>query len=423
MPPVTSQPPQPYLDALKARGFLLENLLGSGGYGSVYRAQQISLGRSVAVKFFDRPHSNEVEQAQRHAREAKLLARVSHPGIPYVITTGQFKHDGNEIPYTVMEYVQGTSLAALIRESEGLDIARACEIVEQVLGALQAAHEAGVIHRDVKPDNILVSPFITYLIDFSIGFSIARGEPGMTRITGTGSGLGTYEYSAPEQLKNPALVDARADIFSAGMVLYEAVAGIPPVPTLLERYVSRLEDPDLQNVLRRALQPDPLARFASAREFQDALTPFVGRVFRDHDQPSLSLCPNLTCSGADTSSKGYIRGPRVVETQDRYCALCGQRHTRVCGKCGKPFPPNLRELIITASKEAADTRTAFCGRCGTLLFETPVCKQCGSFLDAKSVTQDTAESGCTKCRRKLTYGGYGGTATQRKADEDEDIPF
>jgi serine/threonine protein kinase len=417
-------PPPAYVTALKQRGFMLGDLEGAGGYGSVYRAEQASLARPVAVKFFDRPHPDLDEQTKRHAREAKLLARVSHPGIPYVITTGKVASQGTSIPYTVMEFVEGISLDELITASGGaLEIARAAEIIEGVLSALEAAHASAVVHRDVKPDNIIVGSFGIYLIDFSIGFCMAPGVPGFTRITHTGSELGTWDYAAPEQHARPGAVDARADLYSTGIVLFEAITGHTPTAERLDSQLLGILDPDVRTVLGRALRSDRDERYASAREFREALSPFLGRAYLDLEHPTLSLCPNTRCGGAVYSDRGYFRGPRLHQTRDQFCDTCGTQHERGCRKCGRPFQANLADLIISRSK-GEDARSAFCGRCGGLIFENPTCKSCGSFLLSSDMGSDTSTSGCGKCRHKPEPASLAVTSLLGGAPApDDDIPF
>lgn len=205
-------PPAEYIDSLEKRGFSLEEWVGGGAYGNVYRASQSRLRRSVAIKFFDNPFIRGDANRKRFNREAPLLARVEHPAVPYVITTGVVAmRDGGEIPYTVMQFITGPSLRKRLDTGEPLEPSRLYRIMSSILTALDSAHKHEVVHRDVKPDNIIVSEHGTFLIDFSIGIVLSP-EPGLTRATNAGERVGTPEYAAPEQRIDASSVNHLADI-------------------------------------------------------------------------------------------------------------------------------------------------------------------------------------------------------------------
>jgi eukaryotic-like serine/threonine-protein kinase len=217
-----------YKEAFQAKGFDLQRQIGSGLSGSVFKATQRSLGRHVAIKVFDNPLS-ETDTALPIQREARLLARIAHPSIPVVLTRGELTINGKNVPYTIMQFIDGIELREIIENERRIELTRAVGIASQVLAALGAAHTQQIVHRDVKPANIMVHRLTSdvHLIDFSIGFSLVPAT-GLTRVTEAKGQPGSYEYMAPEQ-KEGLEVDHRADIYSLGIVLFEMLIGHPRV--------------------------------------------------------------------------------------------------------------------------------------------------------------------------------------------------
>jgi eukaryotic-like serine/threonine-protein kinase len=200
--------------------YRLEEVIGRGGMSTVYRGTDLSLDRVVAVKVaMDPLLERDPVYASRFKREARATAALSNPGLATVFDAGA---DG-PTRYIVMEYVEGRDLAAILRDERPLDIRRAERIAEQVADTLAAAHAAGIVHRDIKPGNIMVTPQERVKV---LDFGIARTTDGVN-LTQTASVLGTAPYMAPEQaMGQPA--DARSDIYSLGCVLYEMLTGRPP---------------------------------------------------------------------------------------------------------------------------------------------------------------------------------------------------
>ena len=180
-----NQTPESYASALSSRGFDLEERIGRGAFGTVYKANQRSLGRPVAVKFFDSPFMQQPINRKRFEREALLLARIQHPSVPYVITQGTLKDESNT-PYSVMHFIPGEGLDRVVQRDGRFQANRAVDVMLDVLDALETVHERGIVHRDVKPNNIMIEKARTWLIDFSIGIAIAA-IPGLSRPTATGS--------------------------------------------------------------------------------------------------------------------------------------------------------------------------------------------------------------------------------------------
>jgi Protein kinase domain/Domain of unknown function (DUF4440) len=249
-------------------GCRIEAVAGRGGMGVVYRATELSLGRPVALKLLAPDRAGDREFRERFQRESRMAAAIDHPNVIPVYAAGE--HDGSL--YLVMRYVGGTDLHALLREQGALDPERAAELVAQVASALDAAHAAGLVHRDVKPANVLLAGDHAYLSDF--GLTRLAGSD--TSLTGSGQWIGTVEYCSPEQLRGEH-TDARADVYSLGCVLFAALTGRPPFNqgTVPATMLAHLHDPpprpselgaprEFDRVIARALAKRPADRYPSA---------------------------------------------------------------------------------------------------------------------------------------------------------------
>ena len=233
--------PNEYVEHLSRRGFVLEKVLGRGGSGSVYLAEQTNLNRKVAIKFFDSAFARDDPAAKkRFSREAKLLARFQHPGFPHVLTQGSATAFFGEAPYFVMEYVAGSSLKDLLSQQIKLPLEVSIGYACQILSALGYAHSRKILHRDVKPANIMVDANSRcFVIDFSIGVSTAL-EAGLTRATTTGESIGTPQYMAPEQLNDASKTDNRADIFRWASYCWKCSPEIQIAPTFRRAWQQHL---------------------------------------------------------------------------------------------------------------------------------------------------------------------------------------
>jgi serine/threonine-protein kinase len=259
--------------------YRIERELGAGGMATVYLARDLKHDRDVAVKVL-RPELAAALGAERFLAEVKITARLDHAHILTLIDSGAV--DGNL--FYVMPFVRGESLRARLTRERQLGVEEALTITRHVAAALDYAHRQGVIHRDVKPENILLQDGEAFLTDF--GIALAVSEAGGDRLTGTGLSLGTPSYMSPEQAAGTRDLDARSDIYSLGAVTYEMLAGEPPVTgASVQAMVAKLmtERPTPLRVVRdtvpagvdaavmRALAKVPIDRFATAREFSDAL--------------------------------------------------------------------------------------------------------------------------------------------------------
>ena len=250
--------------------------VGSGGMADVYLAEDQLLGRQVAVKVLHRHFSEDHEFVERFRREASSAAALSHPNIVAIFDRGEW----NGTYYIAMEYVAGRSLKTIVREQGALDPARAIDIVVQILRAARFAHRRGVIHRDLKPHNVILDEEGRARVT---DFGIARA--GASDMTLTGSIMGTAQYLSPEQAQGFA-VSAASDLYSIGVILYELLTGVVPFEgdsavaiaykqvATAPRPPSELNPaipPSLDAVVMRALAKDPVARYADADELIVAL--------------------------------------------------------------------------------------------------------------------------------------------------------
>ncbi len=270
---MASDLPNEYTEHLPKRGFICEDAIG-GLSGMVVRATQENLGRPVAIKFCDSADAQASPQLRaRFEREARLLARIQHPAIPHVLTTGKTPQTGT--PYTVLEFIEGVSLRRLLDEQRKLEPTVALRLLVSLLDALDAVHALEIVHRDVKPENIIVTGKSCVLIDFSIGYSRAE-ERGLTRATRTGEHLGTVDYMCPEQRSDMSRVDGRCDLYSVGIVLHEMMLGTPHVR--FDQLDADMRDVavGIRSIVRKACAQSADDRFQNAKEFVERILPFTG---------------------------------------------------------------------------------------------------------------------------------------------------
>src|SRR6266540_5006027 len=209
----------PVQDKLLSGRYLIVEPLGRGGMAAVYRGTDRVLGRTVAIKVLNPELAEDQRFVERFRHEARAAAALNHPGVVGVFDTGS---DGDQ-HYIVMEHLEGRTLAEVLRDERLLPPERALSIAAEVAEALEAAHRAGLVHRDVKPSNVMIMPNGTVKV---MDFGIARAAAGAS-FTQTGMVMGTATYFSPEQARSDP-VDARSDIYSLGAVLYEMLTGRPP---------------------------------------------------------------------------------------------------------------------------------------------------------------------------------------------------
>ena len=267
------------LSTALAGRYVVDRVLGTGGMATVYLALDPRHGRHVALKVLN-PELGAVLGAERFLAEIRTTATLQHPHLLPLFDSGQA--DG--LLYYVMPYVDGESLRGRLDREKQLPVDEAVGIAIAVAGALQYAHERGVIHRDLKPDNILLHAGQPVIADF--GIALAVSNAGGTRVTQTGLSLGTPAYMSPEQATGDRTMDGRTDIFSLGAVLYEMLTGDPPhLATTAQAIIAKVLSEKAQDVrvlrpnvpahialaVQKALEKLPADRFATAGEFADVL--------------------------------------------------------------------------------------------------------------------------------------------------------
>ena len=297
--------------------YQVEDMIGRGGMGVVYRAEHVALGRKVAVKVLLRGHEAGTDAKKRFDREARAAGRLGHPNIVQVFDLGALP-DGS--PYLVMELLEGEPLSSRLGIEGALPVADACEIVAEVLSALEAAHQGGIIHRDLKPDNVFLSRHGGVKL---LDFGISKHTDETLSLTQTGAILGTPYYLAPEQARGERGLDGRVDVWAAGVLLYECLTGVRPFVgdnynQLLSRILTSRPAPpsrvrpsipaELEGVVLRALAFDPADRFASAAEMRAALL-----CAKDAPSPLAMPSPRMTSEGRATLHDPF---PAFVDESD-----------------------------------------------------------------------------------------------------------
>jgi len=271
---------QERLAAALADTYVIEQPLGEGGMALVYLARDIKHDRQVAIKVL-RPDLAASLGAERFLREIRITAKLQHPHILPLYDSGEA--DG--LLYYVMPFVEGESLADLIAREQQLSIDEAIRIIKEVAGALGHAHAYGLIHRDIKPDNVMMSGGHAIVADFGIAKAVS--DAGGSGVTSTGTSIGTPAYMSPEQAAGDPNVDGRTDIYALGCMLYEMLIGQPPFtgpnaqaimarhtmdqvppPSIMRQTIM----PELEDVIFCAMAKTPADRFRTAQEMVEALS-------------------------------------------------------------------------------------------------------------------------------------------------------
>jgi serine/threonine protein kinase len=294
---VTAAPPlqADLVGAILSRKYSLRRLIGTGGMGSVYEAQSIASegqpAQTLAIKVLAIDFLTDEDIKHRFVEEGRMCQRLIHPNIVRVFDVGNAE-DGT--PYIVMEMLDGVPLSAYTRSGGRVPLAQAGIILQGILAGLGAAHAQGIVHRDLKPENVFLArepngAFTAKILDFGIA-KVMDAAGGMGNKTRTGVLLGTPAYMSPEQIKNAKDVDARADLWSAGVMLYEMLTGRVafPAPTEYARLAAVLNtspppleqvDPQLSRLssfVQLAMQKDRAQRFQTGLEMARALSAALG---------------------------------------------------------------------------------------------------------------------------------------------------
>ncbi|MRH86279.1 Stk1 family PASTA domain-containing Ser/Thr kinase [Nocardia sp. SYP-A9097] len=266
----------------------LGEIIGFGGMSEVHKARDLRLGRDVAIKVLRADLARDPTFYLRFKREAQNAAALNHPAIVAVYDTGEAEIDGGPLPYIVMEYVDGDTLRDIVRGKGPMAPRRAMEVIADVCAALDFSHRNGIVHRDMKPANIMINRAgAVKVMDFGIARALADSSNPMTQ---TAAVIGTAQYLSPEQARGEQ-VDARSDVYSVGCVLYEILTGEPPFTgdsPVAVAYQHVREDPrlpshvhpgvprELDSVVLKAMSKNPANRYQTAAEMRADLIRVLG---------------------------------------------------------------------------------------------------------------------------------------------------
>jgi WD40 repeat protein len=283
-PDSTALPPE----LLQHPRYRVLTLLGAGGMGAVYKAEHRLMERVVALKVVAQAVVSNEAYVERFRREVKAAALLSHPNI----VAAHDAEQAGDVHFLVMEYVEGTDLARWVADRGPLPVAEACAYARQCAAGLQHAHEHGMIHRDIKPHNLMRTRDGTVkILDFGLARLAAEAGSAPGNVTAQGTILGTVDYLAPEQADDARQADIRSDIYSLGCTLYHLLSGRPPFPkgTLVQKVMAHQErqpqsllelrpdvPPDLLRVIERMMAKLPERRYQTPAEVCSALEPFAG---------------------------------------------------------------------------------------------------------------------------------------------------
>jgi eukaryotic-like serine/threonine-protein kinase len=318
----------PLIGKTLAGKYLIEDLIKHGGMGAVYRGKHVLMEKTVAIKVLRPSLASDNDVVARFSREAKAASRISHP---HAVSVTDFGEDEHGVVFLVMEYLDGRTLKEIIRSEGPLALGRTVEIVRQVAGALDAAHQQGVIHRDLKSDNIMLSQTNggdwAKVLDFGIAKIQQPHGVADPDITAANLVVGTPQYMSPEQCAQSGPLDARSDIYSFGIILYEMLAGRVPFtgdsPTVI--MMQQVQDPPpsvlearpdlpvaVAGVVMRALAKQPSERFQSAGEFSAALAEGVAGAASAPVVAAPETTPNAVVEVIDDDEATLVH-PRTVD--------------------------------------------------------------------------------------------------------------
>jgi|ERR1051326_2877514 serine/threonine-protein kinase len=277
----------PLLGQTLAEKYLIEELIKRGGMGAVYRGKHVLMDKTVAIKVLRPSLAGDDAVVARFSREAKAASRISHP---HAVNVTDFGEAENGVVFLVMEYLDGRTLKEIIRTEGPMPLARVIEIVRQVAGALDAAHRQGVVHRDLKSDNVMLSQTTgadwAKVLDFGIAKIQLPESFADADLTAPNLVVGTPQYMSPEQCSQSGAIDARSDVYSLGVIVYEMLTGNLPFtgesPTVIMMKQVQDQPPSIlaakpglpaqiDLAIRKVLAKQPADRFQTAGEFSEAL--------------------------------------------------------------------------------------------------------------------------------------------------------
>jgi serine/threonine protein kinase len=309
----------PLVGRIVADRYRIVSLLGRGGMGVVYKVEHIHIGKLMAMKLLSGELSRDPVLVRRFRHEAKAISKLAHPNTVQIFDFGE----SARLVYLVMEYLPGKDLGALITSEGPLEFARAARICAQVAASVGEAHDRGIVHRDIKPENVMVLDTgrhrdFAKVLDF--GIAKLRDVEEQASSTSPGNIVGTPYYMAPEQIRADH-VDARADIYALGAVLYKVLTGVPPFQSgtpmgvltmhltqplvpMRERAPQRELSPEAEAIVARALQKDPARRYQSMEEFREALVSALGSA--GEGEPAPTPTRSFPALGAELATRSDV---------------------------------------------------------------------------------------------------------------------
>ena len=345
-------------DLLLDKRYRIIRLLGEGGMGSVHLAEHVGLNKRVAIKFLHLELAGQDDVVKRFEQEAKVAASIRHKNIIEVYDVG-FSSDGD--PFLVMEYLEGESLASLLKRSGPMSTGAACAVMEPALLALAAAHRQSIIHRDLKPENIFLAhqpdePPVVKIIDFGLS-KITTGSPDVL-CTQTGSIMGTPAYMSPEQARGASDIDHRTDLYSMGTMLFEMLTGeLPYSGKNFTEFFAKLltEEPraprevypdfpvEAEPIVRKALCKNTEERFQSAAEMLEALRTLPGF---DKRQERLALLSSRMSKS--TFAAGDLGPSQLVSARPRRRTFAAATGARAAEQLTEAKPHGSKRVAVVA---------------------------------------------------------------------------
>src|ERR1041385_2991993 len=342
----TSSATDPFLGRTLDDKYLVEEPVGAGGMGAVYRARHLSMDRPVAIKFLHQRLVEDEAARNRFQAEARAAVKLCHPNAVSVTDFGQTSEG---VHYIVMELLEGRTLREILNREAPLETARATSIMLQASDAVSAAHVAGIIHRDLKPSNILVTqsadqPAVVKVLDFGIATFFADDDEDAPVLAHTNTVIGTPRYMSPEQHNGNELTPA-SDVYSLGVILYEMLAGMAPFTgsTPVEIAQKHANDPphapreivaaipeDVERIILKALEKQPADRFANAAEFRHELLATAERLGLEHH--ALKSAPDIEAlrdAGVESPSGRLVVD--ITRLREKRALSSGSNEIKVLG--------------------------------------------------------------------------------------------
>ena len=457
--------PDPYLGKMFGNYQLVQKV-GQGGMGLVYKGRQVSLDRVVAVKILNKSLCDNAEFIKRFEREAKSIARINHPNIMAVYDFGQT--DG--IYYMVTEFIEGFSLSKLISDRVMMSVESLSPLIVQCLAGLAYVGTSGIVHRDIKPDNILITlDGIAKIADFGLAKDVTRNDA--TDLTAVGLAMGTPAYMSPEQCMGRKL-DGRSDVYALGVTAYLALTGekpftgqssfeimtkqrefTPPPPRQLNPVLSK----EVSDLVMRMLAKNPQDRFKDAEECRQAWLELGNRSpssraaggMNDSVRMAAEMTnsrggvtahlPAMTASSPGVSPVGTVPLPGPIEpTGSRTLGVDSNRRTRASGEFNAPVAPaeadqstrpgsERQGRTITerrlATHRPAGSEASTCVKCGMLnRAEAMICSRCGNSLRDLNSDPESMRDQESEAQRLMNTGQFKDAAAlyARLADKEQD---